>query len=155
MLKNNSTLILLFLCLFLLTGVSGCSKKHRGSEQHLQKVEQDTSQNNYHDSVVVSVNAITPQLPLVSVDGDIHEVDLNEHQLKVKIVMGEEPFMAFYSMTPEERENEKKYFYELLNNNGLSTLVKQCEKSQTGVHIVVVGITSQENFSIYFSPAGL
>ena len=69
--------------------------------------------------------------------------------------MDEEPFMAFYSMTPEERENEKKYFYEYLNNNGLSTLVKQCEKSQTGIHIVVVGITSQENFSIYFSPVGL
>lgn len=153
MTRKSSPLIVLLLSMFV--GVSACSTNHDRSEQKQQNQEQETSQNVYHDSLVVSVNAITSQLPLSFVEGDIHEVDLNENQLTVKIVMDEEPFMAFYSMTPEERENEKKYFYEYLNNNGLSTLVKQCEKSQTGIHIVVVGITSQENFSIYFSPAGL
>jgi hypothetical protein len=98
----------------------------------------------------VAVTTLRSELPIANEEGEFQKVVQNDDVVVIDYVMAEERFMSYYSMSEEERNEEKLNFRELLDVMPFESLLYQCYEKKVGIRLNVIGITSKEKFVIDF-----
>ena len=113
-------------------------------------VSQECSDTADGDQLQVAVSTLRSELPIANEEGEFQKVVQKDEVVVIDYVMAEERFMSYYSMSEEERNEEKLDFRELLDVTPFESLLYQCYEQQVGIRLNVIGITSKEKFVIDF-----
>lgn len=113
-------------------------------------VSQECSDTADGDQLQVAVSTLRSELPIANEEGEFQKVVQKDEVVVIDYVMAEERFMSYYSMSEEERNEEKSNFRELLDVTPFESLLYQCYEQQVGIRLNVIGVTSREQFSVYF-----
>ena len=113
-------------------------------------VSQECSDTADGDQLQVAVSTLRSELPIANEEGEFQKVVQKDEVVVIDYVMAEERFMSYYSMSEEERNEEKLNFRELLDVTPFESLLYQCNKENVSIRLNVIGVTSREQFSVYF-----
>jgi len=113
-------------------------------------VSQECSDSADGDQLQVAVSTLRSELPIANEEGEFQKVVQKDEVVVIDYVMAEERFMSYYSMSEEERNEEKLNFRELLDVTPFESLLYHCYEQQVGIRLNVIGITSKEKFVIDF-----
>lgn len=113
-------------------------------------VSQECSDTADGDQLQVAVSTLRSELPIANEEGEFQKVVQKDEVVVIDYVMAEERFMSYYSMSEEERNEEKQNFRELLDVTPFESLLYQCYEQRVGIRLNVIGVTSREQFSVYF-----
>lgn len=113
-------------------------------------VNQECSDTADGDQLQVAVTTLRSELPIANEEGEFQKVSQKDDVVVIDYVMAEERFMSYYSMSEEERNEEKLNFRELLDVTPFESLLYQCYEKKVGIRMNVIGITSKEKFVIDF-----
>ena len=138
----------LLVCGLLMFSVfASCSGGNGNSAQEVGQVYSDTVNSDQLQNVVSTLRS---KMPIANEDGEFQSVTQGEEQVVIDYVMAEERFMSYYSMSEEERNDEKHSFRELLEVTPFKSLLYQCNEENVSIRLNVIGITSKEKFVIDF-----
>ncbi len=142
----SGSLLVCGLMMFSVFTSCGDAKGNAGKEA----VNQECSDTADGDQLQVAVSTLRSELPIANEDGEFQKVSQKDDVVVIDYVMAEERFMSYYSMSEEERNDEKLNFRELLDVTPFESLLYQCYEKKVGIRLNVIGITSKEKFVIDF-----
>ena len=142
----SGSLLVCGLMMFSVFASCGDAKGNAGKEV----VNQECSDTADGDQLQVVVSTLRSELPIANEEGEFQKVSQKDDVVVVDYVMAEERFMSYYSMSEEERNEEKLNFRELLDVMPFESLLYQCYEKKVGIRMNVIGITSKEKFVIDF-----
>lgn len=143
----SGSLLVCGLLMFSVFASCGDTKGNAGKEV----VNQECSDTADGDQLQTAVTTLRSELPIANEEGEFQKVVQKDEVVVIDYVMAEERFMSYYSMSEEERNEEKLDFRELLDATPFESLLYQCYEQQVGIRLNVIGVTSREQFSVYFS----
>ena len=143
----SGSLLVCGLLMFSVFTSCGDAKSNAGKEV----VNQECSDTADGDQLQVAVTTLRSELPIANEEGEFQKVVRKDEVVVIDYVMAEERFMSYYSMSEEERNEEKLNFRELLEVTPFKSLLYQCYEKKVGVRLNVIGVTSREQFVVYFS----
>ncbi len=142
----SGSLLVCGLLMFSVFASCGDAKSNADKEVVSQECS-DTADGN---QLQVAVSTLRSELPIANEEGEFQKVVQKDEVVVIDYVMAEERFMSYYSMSEEERNEEKLNFRELLDATPFESLLYQCYEQQVGIRLNVIGITSKEKFVIDF-----
>lgn len=144
--SQSGSLLVCGLLMFSVFASCGDAKSNADKEV----VSQECSDTADGDQLQVAVSTLRSELPIANEEGEFQKVVQKDEVVVIDYVMAEERFMSYYSMSEEERNEEKLDFRELLDVTPFESLLYQCYEQQVGIRLNVIGVTSREQFSVYF-----
>ena len=145
--SQSGSLLVCGLLMFSVFASCGDAKSNADKEV----VSQECSDSAAGDQLQVTVSTLRSELPIANEEGEFQKVVQKDEVVVIDYVMAEERFMSYYSMSEEERNEEKLDFRGLLDVTPFESLLYQCYEQQVGIRLNVIGVTSREQFSVYFS----
>ena len=142
----SGSLLVCGLLMFSVFASCGDAKGNAGKEV----VNQESSDTADGDQLQTAVTTLRSELPIANEDGEFQKVSQKDDVVVIDYVMAEERFMSYYSMSEEERNEEKLNFRELLDVTTFESLLYRCYERKVGIRLNVIGITSKEKFVIDF-----
>ena len=143
----SGSLLVCGLLMFSVFASCGDAKSNAAKEV----VNQECSDTADGDQLQVAVTTLRSELPIANEEGEFQKVSQKDDVVVIDYVMAEERFMSYYSMSEEERNEEKLNFRELLDVTPFESLLYQCYEKKVGIRLNVIGVTSREQFAVYFS----
>ena len=142
----SGSLLVCGLLMFSVFASCGDAKGNAGKEV----VNQESSETADGDQLQTAVTTLRSELPIANEEGEFQKVSQKDDVVVIDYVMAEERFMSYYSMSEEERNEEKLNFRELLDVTPFESLLYQCNEENVSIRLNVIGITSKEMFFIDF-----
>ena len=142
----SGSLLVCGLLMFSVFASCGDAKGNAGKEV----VNQESSETADGDQLQTAVTTLCSELPIANEEGEFQKVSQKDDVVVIDYVMAEEHFMSYYSMSEEERNEEKLNFRELLDVTPFESLLYQCNEENVSIRLNVIGITSKEKFFIDF-----
>ena len=143
----SGSLLVCGLLMFSVFASCGDAKNNAGKEV----VNQECSDSVDGDQLQTAVTTLSSELPIANEEGEFQKVSQKDDVVVIDYVMAEERFMSYYSMSEEERNEEKLNFRELLDVTPFESLLYQCYEKKVCIRLNVIGVTSREQFAVYFS----
>ena len=142
----SGSLLVCGLLMFCVFASCGDAKGNAGKEV----VNQECSDSVDGDQLQTAVTTLRSELPIANEEGEFQKVSQKDDVVVIDYVMAEERFMSYYSMSEDERNEEKLNFRELLDVTPFESLLYQCNEENVSIRLNVIGITSKEKFFIDF-----